>query len=500
MLKTASTLWLVCFFFLFVSCNEDPIEPTGEGSIAGIVLDAVTGRPLPAVTINTNPATSAIITDSEGKFVFNNIPGGDYSISAKKTGYKAETVTVAVRDSEQTPVTIQLEVGTTTSNNAAPNPAANPSPGTDSQNQPISVLLKWSGSDPNRADSVLTYDVYLFEAGSTQKKKLAEGTKDTSVVAHGLQYNTTYFWQVISKDIKGDSSIGPTWSFKTIGFPDHRYYFARSVDGNFDIYSSDGTEAASARLTTAFTREWWPIMSPRRDLIAYSSNASIEPQIFTMNRDGSGKRQITTLPVIGYHNQGIGFAWSPDGGRIVYANYDKLYTIDYDGFNLTLIATAPANRHFRMVDWTAQGNKIVVQTIGSNINDSEIYLMNADGTNMTKLVDNLPGRVESPSFSIDGNYVLFTRDVDGFENATGRQLNSHIYMVKLDGTGLVDLSTSKPAGTNDVFPRFSPDGAKVIFENVSNDGLGESSIWTLEIAEKTKRVKLLSNATMPEWK
>ncbi|WP_082161562.1 carboxypeptidase regulatory-like domain-containing protein [Rufibacter radiotolerans] len=498
--KIVSILRLACLLFLVVSCNEDTIDPIGEGAIIGVVLDAETEKPISAATIKTSPATSSIITDSEGKFVMSAIPDGDYSITAKKTGYSPETVTVAVRDQKQTTVYIQLEPGSSSGSNRAPDPAFNPSPGTDTQNQPISVTLRWQGADPDRRDSALTYDVLLYEAGSTQKKKLAEGISDTSVVANGLMYNTTYFWQVVSKDAQGDSTMGPVWSFKTIDIPDFRFFFARSENGNYDIYSSSGTEAASARLTNAFSREWWPILSPARDKIAYSSNATIEPQIFTMNRDGSGKKQITTLPVIGNHNLGIGFAWSPDGGRLVYANYDKLYTIDHDGFNLTLIATAPAGRHFRMVDWTGQGDKLVVQTIGSNINDSEIYLMDANGANMRVLIGNLPGRVESPTFSIDGNYVLFTNDVDGFEVSTGRQLNSHIFMVKIDGTGLVDLSTSKPNGTNDLMPRFSPDGSKVIFVNTNNDGLGERSIWTLDVANKSTRVKLFSNAEMPDWK
>ncbi|WP_299991531.1 carboxypeptidase-like regulatory domain-containing protein [uncultured Pontibacter sp.] len=484
-----------------MSCNEDTVEPEGEGSITGVVLDGSTSNPLVAVSISTNPATSAIVTDAEGRFLIEGIGSGDYSITAKKSGYKTEAVNVAVRHDKQTNVTIILE--STKEGNATPDPAGSPDPATEATNVPNAVTLKWQGSDPDRNDT-LRYDVFLFESLSGQKKKVAEAIQDTSIQVTELKYNTTYFWQVVTKDSKGNSSNSEVWSFTTAPLPNLRYLFARAVDNNYDVYASDGTTGNTFRLTTSFAREWWPRLNPQRDLIAYSSNVGTDPHIFVMTREGNSKRQVTTLPVVGYHNQGIGFTWSPDGGKLLYANYDKLYTINRDGSGLTLIATAPANRHFRMVDWTAQGNRIVAQTIGSNINDSELYLMNANGSNMQLLVGNLPGRVESPSFSIDGTRVMYTVDASGFESADGRQLDSRIYIRNIDGSGTVfEVSANKPAGTNDLYPRFSPDGARVIFVNTNNDGLSQQDVYTVDLSSDVRdrnRTKLFENATMPEWK
>ncbi|UOQ75085.1 TolB family protein [Hymenobacter cellulosilyticus] len=150
----------------------------------------------------------------------------------------------------------------------------------------------------------------------------------------------------------------------------------------------------------------------------------------------------------------------------------------------------------------------MVQTVGANIYDSEFYTMNADGTGLTQVVGNLAGRMDSPSFSIDGRTILYTRDVDGYENASGRQLNAHILMQRLDGTGLVDLSVvpsgsgtngGKPAGTNDLFPRFSPDGAKIIFVNVNNDNQSAPEVWVMDI-DGRNRTRLFQNANLPDWK
>ncbi|GAB3819611.1 hypothetical protein GCM10028895_18290 [Pontibacter rugosus] len=498
MLKTASTLKLVILFLLITclaACNEDTIEPNGEGILSGQVLDADSGKPLAAVSIATTPATTAIITDAEGRFRISDITGGDYSITAKKSGYKTESVSVAVKDDKETAVIVQLS--TSTEGNGAPGIPSEPSPANNTSGLSNSVTLKWKG--PASKDT-LTYDVYLYESGGNQKK-IAESVKDTSVVADNLMHGTTYFWQVVAKN-KGDATTnGPIWSFSTNALPNARYLFARSVDGNYDIYSSDGTTQNTFRLTTGFSRDWWPLLNPKRDIIAYSSDELTQPHIYTMNRDGSNKFKVTTVPIAGYHNtNGRGFAWSPDGGRLIYANYGTLYSIRRDGADLTTIATAPANRNFLSLDWTENGNKILALTIGENINHSEIYIMNADGTNQTLLVENLPGRIESPVFSIDGRSILYTRDISGFENAVGRQLDARIFRKNIDGTALVDLSANKPAGTNDLYPRYSPTGDKIIFVNVANDGMGTADIYMMDAADGKNRVKIFSNAIMPDWK
>ncbi|MBB6612487.1 carboxypeptidase-like regulatory domain-containing protein [Pontibacter sp. Tf4] len=503
MFKTTSTLNLILLFALligFAACNEDTIAPTGEGSISGVVLNAETSQPMIGAAITTNPASTAVVTDDEGRFRLVGVSGGNYMVTAKKAGYKNETVSVAVKNDVQTDVVIMMtaENGTST---GAPGLPSNPDPAENAQNQGISDTLRWQRpAFVKGQDSVFTYDVYLYESGSTHKQLIKENVTDTMVAVTNLKYNTTYFWQVLVENSSGKVTNGPVWSFATQQMPLARYVFASEVNGNWDIYSSDGTQNTRFRLTDSFSREWWPVISPNRDKIAYSSNIGMEPHIYTMNRDGSEKRQLTTIPLVGYHNQGIGFTWSPDGGQVLYANYDNLYRIDRNGTGLRLIAKAPAGRHFRMLDWTASGDKIVAQTIGSDINDSEIYILNADGSNMTLLVGNLPGRVESPSLSINGQKLLYTKDVDGFENAEGRQLNARIFVRNIATGEEVDMSRNKPAGTNDLFPRYSPDGAKIIFVNAPNDNQGPNTIWVMDATDGSNRKQLFTNGTMPDWK
>lgn len=313
--------------------------------------------------------------------------------------------------------------------------------------------------------------------------------------------------QVTARNPAGATARGPVWSFQTTSLPDNRYLFARTVSGNTDIYSSNATGTTVVRLTSAVTVETGPRLSPTRDIIAYASNASGQFQLYTMSRDGSNQRQITTLAVEGYSNAGVGYRWSPDGAQLLYSHYDQLYRVNRDGSGL-LLARAPANRHFRECDWTAQnGGRLVVQPIGADPFDSELYLYKTDGTSPVQLVSNLPGRVDSPSFSADGTTVVCTRDVAGFNSASGRQLDAHLFTQKLDGSAAVDVSagttssgsTNKPTGTNDLTPRYTPAGCQLIFVNRSNDDISAPDVYTCDL-DGRNQTKLFDSAFLPDYK
>ncbi|GAA4036710.1 hypothetical protein GCM10022409_22040 [Hymenobacter glaciei] len=484
-------------------CEDVTVEPTTYGSVDVTVVDARTNQPLSNTGISTNPATGSYLTDAQGHILLLQVPAGLVAVSARRTGYSGLTTNVNVATGQTQKVVIQLDKP---SSSTPPNAPVRPAPVTGATGQPTDVALSWHPNGATRADS-LRYDVILFESNNLNQRTLLSNSKDTVVTATGLLYNTTYYWQVTARNTGGASARSSVWSFQTGPLPDNRYLFARTSAGNTDIYSSDNTGGSLVRLTSSAAVETAPQLSPLRDIVAYTSNATGQYQLYTMNRDGSNQRQITALSVEGYSNAGVGYRWSPDGAQIIYAHYDQLYRINRDGSGLTLLATAPAGRHFRECDWTSQGNRLIVQTIGSNPYDSELYFYNVDGTNPVLFIGNLPGRLDSPSFSIDGTRVVYTRDVAGFNSPAGRQLDSHIFIQRVDGTGTpVDVSSgnasansTKPVGTNDLTPRYSPDGFRLIFVNRVNDDLSPPELWTVNL-DGIGRTKLFSNAFLPDWK
>ena len=74
-----------------------------------------------------------------------------------------------------------------------------------------------------------------------------------------------------------------------------------------------------------------------------------------------------------------------------------------------------------------------------------------------------------------------------------------MFIKGISDTTFIDLSAAKPDGTNDTHPRFSPDGAYVIFENTTNDNFNPKSVWITDIATGQDRTLLFSNAETPDW-
>jgi TolB protein len=58
---------------------------------------------------------------------------------------------------------------------------------------------------------------------------------------------------------------------------------------------------------------------------------------------------------------------------------------------------------------------------------------------------------------------------------------------------------TKPTGTNDLTPRYSPTGYQLIFVNRSNDGIASPQVWTCDL-DGRNRAKLFENAFLPDYK
>jgi TolB protein len=490
--------FIVCttlFSLSFYGCSEDKLDVYASGVLDGTILDFTSELNLKGAILTTNPPTVSVASDSIGYFIFSPIEVGEYNLIARKNGYISESVTVSVEENKSSTVVILLE--RSSAYNDPPEFSDDFSPMNGEQNQAVDLNLTWQASDPNYEDSLI-YDVELYES-NYEDSWVFEDISDTLLEVEGLRFNTVYFWQVTASDpyISVPSEL---LSFRTIPLPDNEFMFTRNTtDGDYEIFSSNASGTSLVQLTRNTKDEWQPRLSPLRNKVAYVSHENLEPHIFTMDRDGHNQMKISRRPITGYNNPGRGLAWSPDGDRIIYANYDRLSFIQYDGTLEGVITIAPANRHYRDLDYSPDGTMIVAQTVGVNANDNEIYLMNADGTNPIVLVSNLEGIIEAPSFSIDSKKVIFTRDVSGYSSGTNRQLDSHVFMIDINTMVIEDLSSGKPAGTNDTNPRISPDGSHIIFENSSNVSGSVKSCWTMSITGDN-RLELFLNAEMPDWR
>ncbi|SMO68315.1 TonB-dependent receptor [Fodinibius sediminis] len=102
------TLFLSISITLVFSSPAHAQADRNRGTIKGQTIDRETEDPLGFVYLYLEELDRAITAHGDGAFTFNNIPAGEYTLSASRIGYQSVTQVITVNSNETTALTLSL--------------------------------------------------------------------------------------------------------------------------------------------------------------------------------------------------------------------------------------------------------------------------------------------------------------------------------------------------------------------------------------------------------
>jgi Tol biopolymer transport system component len=192
---------------------------------------------------------------------------------------------------------------------------------------------------------------------------------------------------------------------------------------------------------------------------------------WVMDADGSNPARIDSEFLDRVNNNDP--VWSPDGTQIAFSSdtgtttAPQIYVINADGTNVIRLT----NDIFSNIEpaWSPDGTKIAFAANRDGLIGS-IYTMDADGGNITRVTNAFPASDQAPAWSPDGTQIAFWTN----EGAIGL----HIAIVNADGTGRTGLAPNTAFGRN---PAWSPDGTQIVYGNpqivvMNTDGTNQRNL------------------------
>jgi len=489
----------VLFVILLFSCNETRIGENDFGTLEGKVVSIGDNMPIPNVKITTNPASSTVFTDSLGEFIIEYIPVREYVVEAENDDYISDSEIANVVANTTVVVVFELEIST--ANNRPPSAPELIAPTENEVLQSIEAVFEWESIDPE-GDEI----TYSLELRNDQNEDVLtfEDITETTFTHTPLELGAQYFWQVSATDEFNDPVLSPLGTFSVIHAPvDNRFLFTRNIEGNNVIFSAD-EEGNEFQLTSQNLNSYRPRRNVAANRIAYLQSDGAQVDIYTMKRDGTDKQKVTGLVrPTGFNLNEINISWPPTSDKIYFPQLDKLYRINSDGQGIQLVYQTPDGSLISEVDVSENADIIALKTNDLSGYNISIYTIDFAGNVLDTILTDVPGGASGLNLSVTNNMVLYAYDVSGFESANYRRLDSRLFIYNYVDDTTNDVSGTKPDGTNDLEPIFSPNEAFVIYTNTSNDGISQKDVYDISLEDDGNgtfvRTLLFSNAFMPDW-
>jgi len=287
--------------------------------------------------------------------------------------------------------------------------------------------------------------------------------------------------------------------------------FLSDRDGNYEIYmvNIDGSELK--RITDSEGDEYYPDLSPDGTKVTFSYPHSIkneeDEEIYIMNTDGAGRKKLTDNEAYDWDP-----CFSPDGSKIAFSSTrdgnSEIYTMNTDGSNQTRLTDSPRGDFDPC--FSPDGSKIAfvserdgivhIKKIDNKdierIYNTEIYIMNIDGSSQTRLTYNDENKCqlgapidENPFFSPDGEKIALTSHCEG----------GGIYIMDIDGSGQEEFIRIT---SNDASYCLSPDLSKfavTVYPELGEGEGGEIFLYNVDDWFRKYGVNLSNNPVSDEY-
>lgn len=279
----------------------------------------------------------------------------------------------------------------------------------------------------------------------------------------------------------------------TVAFVVQRVFLSENrTEKHVFVVPTDGTQP-SRRITFDGKSNTRPRWSPDSKRIAYVSDRSGSSQIWMMEADGSGSRQVTRLST-----EADGVLYSPAGDRLIFTSRVYPQCEARDDCNARRLEAAKNDPvQARLIDsllyrrWDSWNDGRVSHILSLDLSRPD-----------AAAVDLTPGEVDVPPFSLGGpeGYAISPDGLEVcFERKSGedpaRSTNSDLWIVPAAG-GQARLITRNPA--TDGGPAYSPDGAYIAYRAQERPGY-ESDRFRLMLHERSTGRQAPLTEALDRW-
>lgn len=249
-----------------------------------------------------------------------------------------------------------------------------------------------------------------------------------------------------------------------------RLTFVANVNGNWDLFAADEEGGDPKRLTSTLWDEKDPAWSQNPDRIIHASTDG------HLNVVSLHSEDIEKIPILNRSSNHVTPGFSPDGKKIVYAEFvrergddSNLMIMDLESGQIRELIGQTGTQLWPA--WSPDGSQIVYTNTACTADCGrviqELWLVDASGGNARQLLLT-NSMCQQPDWSPDGRKIAFSSDKAG---------NFDIWVLNLDDWSLERITDDESL---DVSPAWSPDGKRMAF--ISNRSGGKMGIWIKNLA------------------